>query len=48
MGNHDEADSSKESVLRFGLKINKVIKGKNVQFQAANQGWIFFLSATKR
>ena len=30
MGNSDEADSSKESVLRFGLKINKVIKGKNV------------------
>ena len=36
MGNSDEADSSKESVLRFGLKINKVIKGKNVQFQIAS------------
>ena len=29
MGNDDKTDSSKESVLRFGLKINKVIKGKN-------------------
>lgn len=36
MGNSDETDSSKESVLRFGLKINKVIKGKNVQFQIAS------------
>ena len=36
MGNDDKTDSSKESVLRFGLKINKVIKGKNVQFQIAS------------
>jgi len=36
MGNRDEADSSKEIVLRFGLKIAKVIKGKNVQFQIAS------------
>ena len=36
MGNDDKTDSSKESVLRFGLKINKVIKGKNVQFRIAS------------
>ena len=36
MGNRDEADSSKEIVLRFGLKIAKVIKGKNVRFQIAS------------
>ena len=36
MGNSDEADSSKEIVLRFGLKIAKVIKEKNVQFQIAS------------
>ena len=35
MGN-DKTDSSEEIVLRFGLKINKVIKGKNVQFQIAS------------
>ena len=36
MGNRDEAYSSKEIVLRFGLKIAKVMKGKNVQFQIAS------------
>ena len=35
MGN-DKTDSSEEIVLRFGPKINKVIKGKNVQFQIAS------------
>ena len=36
MGNDDKTDSSKENVLRFGLKINKLIKGKSVQFQIAS------------
>ena len=39
MGN-DKTDSSEETVLRFGLKIDKIIKGKNVRFQIAfhNEG----------
>jgi len=32
MGN-DKTDSSEEIVLRFGLKIDKIIQGKNIQFQ---------------
>ena len=32
MGN-DKTDSSEEIVLRFGLKIDKIIKGKNIRFQ---------------
>ena len=39
MGN-DKTDSSEEIVLRFGLKIDKIIKGKNIRFQIAfhNEG----------
>ena len=36
----DKTDSSEEIVLRFGLKIDKFVKGKNVRFQIAfhNEG----------
>ena len=36
MGDDDKTDSSEEIVLRFGLKIDKVIKGKNIKFQIAS------------
>lgn len=29
----NKTDNSEEIVLRFGLKIDKIIKGKNVRFQ---------------
>ena len=29
MGNKDKTDNSKEIIVRFGLKIDKIIKGKN-------------------
>lgn len=32
----DKADSSEEIVMRFGLKIYKITKGKNVQFKVGS------------
>ena len=33
MGDHDKNDSSKEIVLRFGLLIDKIIKGDTMRFE---------------
>jgi len=33
MGDHDKSDSSKEIVLRFGLLIDKIIKGDTMRFE---------------
>ncbi len=33
MGDHDKNDSSKEIVLRFGLLIDKIIKGDAMRFE---------------
>ena len=36
MDDSDKTDSSKEIILRFGLKIDKVVKGKDLQFKIAS------------
>ena len=37
MGNHDKTNNPKETILRFGLLIDKIIEGNQVRLEVKSQ-----------